>query len=175
MKKTFLVLSLLILVIPLFAQEAAPKGFQNNNEIHLNDFHGPYLELYSELKIFHDKNGNAVFEEVQKNDQIFILNNTKEIFHHDDVYWAKLLLYGHTEKTDDYLFRFSADELGQSWGNIDAWLVHADSTVVHQKSGNNLKKEIKSIPSTLNLARFEIGKNEKATLYVRLKGVEKNK
>jgi hypothetical protein len=79
---------------------------QSNNSWPLDSFNNNTHTFYEELEIFHDKNENTSFEKVRKNDELFGSNTASENFQPDDLYWAKLTLRGHREKTANYLFGF---------------------------------------------------------------------
>lgn len=176
MKRLLLIFAVILSLIPLNGQSSSADTFdQQSSAWPLDSFINDSHTFYEELKIFHDRNGNISFEEVQKNDSLFSNNTTSENFQADDVYWAKLILQGNCRITANYLFGFASILKGQGWQYNDTWLVREDSSITQQQSGFGLSKQEKSIHSATNLARFEIKQNEKVTLYVRYKGAMKDK
>ena len=181
----FLISAILLFIIPLCGQSSPMNSLeQSNNGWSLDSFNNNTHTFYEELEIFHDKNGNTTFEEVQNFDSLFTTNTTSENFQPDDVYWSKITLRGHSEKTANYLFgsltfendnyAFQIDH-GKGWQYNDAWLVHEDGSIESQQSGFGIPKQEKSVPSVANFARFEIKQNEKVILYSRFQGAMKDK
>jgi len=168
---------------------------KGEDEIHSNISrkYGLHLEhlpsekrIYSHLNIYHDKKGNSTFEEIRNNDQLFGSNNTlEEEYNYDprEVYWAKLVLYGNSEMTDDYLLLFSPDRWFTSWEKIDSWMVHANDSTSYFQTGDQFanpsrfsrREAEKPIPSPFNMLRYTIQQNEKVVLYFRLEGVDEEK
>ena len=176
MKTIFLIYATFLFPILIYGQSSPSDSLvKNNNGWNLDSLTSNTHEFYEELEIFHDKNGTITFEELRKNEQLFGINSTLENYQSDQVYWAKLVLRGSSIKTNNYLFHFTTNEWKYSyftrygwepsWERIDAWLVHEDGKVIHQKTGIALSKEDKSIPSPMSLTRFEIQQNENITLY----------
>ena len=157
--------------------------FQQQKEIqrrygwHLDD-HSDEQSIYSTLNIYHDKEGNTTFEEIRNNDQLFENNKTSDKEYNYDpkeVYWGKLILYGDSEKTDDYLFHFSSDRYFQSWGNIETWMIHANDSISYFQTGDQFRVTEKPIPSQFNMLHYTIQQNEKVVLYFRMEGVDEEK
>ncbi len=166
----YLIISFLLLAI------VRPYAQNSNTAPWLLDSFAEAAHTFEEtLKIFHDKKGNTPFDVIKEKEQLFSADNTLENFQADQVYWAKLSLRGHSQKTATYLFGFSEITWGQGWQYNYAWLVRADGSITQQRSGFGLSKQEKSIPSAANLARFEIKQNELVTLYIRYKGAMKDK
>ena len=134
------------------------------------------------VAIYKDSTRVMNFDSIRKRSEDFEinktyqLNNEKNSLDSDAIYWSKMKLRGHPEKSDDYLFQISTDYYGKnSWNKMEAYLVHEDGTVEEQQSGFALRQEEKSIPFPANLFRFNVAQNENAVLYLRLEGVEEER
>ncbi len=133
-------------------------------------FAGYFSEVYK------DTSRQMNFDSIILRPDIFEINTIDNNVDTDAVYWNRLKLRGHEEKTDEYLFQISSDYWGRySWKKIAAYLVHEDGRVEKQQSGFALNKEEKAIPYPANLFRFAIGQNEKAVLYLRLEGIDEER
>ncbi len=148
------------------------------------------IPLYHELSIYHDVNGLTTFEEVKNNNQLFSSNYTSDNafnYNPNEVYWAKLILHGNSEKADDYVLHLSQVNAIQrkenissivgtntfkSWDHIEAWIESENDSILHFQTGNKVLEGEKPIPSLLNLLRFSIRQKEKTILYIRMQGAE---
>ena len=142
------------------------------------DFLSGTQSFYNAINIYHDKTGNASFEEIRNNDPLFENNKTHDKEYDYDpkeVYWTKIILYGDSEKTDDYLFLFSPNRYFRSWEKIDSWMVHANDSITYYQTGDRFVEGEKPIPSKFNMLRYNIQQNEKVVIYVRMQGVDEEK
>ena len=127
-------------------------------------------------EVYKDNSRQMSFDSIRLRPTIFELNTIDDNVDTNAVYWSRLKLRGHEEKTDEYLFQISSDYWGKnSWNKIAAYLVHEDGRVEKQLSGFAINKEEKAIPFPANLLRYTIGQNEKAVLFLRLEGVNEER
>lgn len=142
-------------------------GDSRRKEVPTVTFAGVFTTVYQ------DSSQQMRFDSIRKRGEIFELHNPNYPIDTNAVYWCKLKLRGHPEKTKEYVFQISSDSYGRrSWNNINAYLVHEDGSVEKQRSGFALRPEEKAVPYPPNLLRYRIAKNEKAVLYFRLEGLE---
>ena len=139
----------------------------SRNEIGGVTFAGSFATVYK------DSSQQMNFDSIKKQEEVFELNRSNFNLDFDAAYWCKLKLRGQPEKTKEYVFQISSDSYGKrSWNTIEAYLVHEDGRVEKQQSGFALHPEEKAVPYPVNLLRYTIAQNEKAVLYLRLKGIE---
>lgn len=170
MRTLFFILFNFLFFLSLYTQSDVIDSLEQQ----LGDIPEEGLYWYKEILVFNDTSGTRSFEEVKANPDWFQPNNTKEEFKPKEIYWAKILLKGHSAKKKEYLFHIAQGKFGiKSWDYIDVWLIQENEEVNHRKTGFALSKDEKQLSTTHNFVRFEIDKNEKITLIVKLRGVKK--
>ena len=149
-----------------FAQKQ--KEITSNYGFLLSDLSNNYQFLYTALKVLPEKEKRLTLDEVIAKDHLFTINTTAENFQAEQTYWAKLKLRGTPNTSQKGLLFIEGYRNNYSWQYIDAWLLHQDGRIVHQKAGLALSPAEKSNPSHLNYVNFQATPNEAITVYIRV-------
>ena len=145
---------------------------QNQYGIHTSELPlEKVVDLHSALTIFEDNTGNADFDQILTKQKEFTINNTFIDFDPSATYWIKLTLRGGPSTLDTCSFFVENMKGFSSWKDIQAYLVHEDGQIEQQQTGIDYSIEEKPLPLLNNIVRFGIAPQEKASLYIRLKGV----
>jgi len=131
------------------------------------------VDLHPALEIFEDKTDRLDFDQILTKSNEFDLNNTLIDFNPKATYWIKVTLRGGMDSIDTCSF-FVENMAGfTSWKDIKGYLVHENGQIEQQQTGTAYSIEEKPLLLPNNIVRFGIALNEKATLYIRVKGVTK--
>lgn len=124
------------------------------------------------MQVMLDESGDMRLEDVRSNSALFQPNDLMQTFDSSTVYWSRMVVRGHPDRSDSYLFQISRDNAGiRSWNYIEAYLLHEDGRIDTQRTGIAIPTAERSIPYPLPVVQFEVSQREKALLFLRLKGV----
>ncbi|MEM7371597.1 MAG: response regulator [Bacteroidota bacterium] len=128
------------------------------------------------MQVMLDESRSMQLEDVRARSDLFQGNDLNQTFDSTTVYWSSMVVRGHPDKTDSYLFQISRDNAGvRSWNKIDAYLIHEDGRIDSQRTGLSIPLAERSVHYPLPIVRFEVKEGEKARLYLRVSGVQKDR
>ncbi|MEL7248750.1 MAG: ATP-binding protein [Bacteroidota bacterium] len=150
------------------------QSWQSQYGWHLNDLPFGKKYWYYELQVLEDSDQVFEFKDIRKRPQAFLLNDSHKTYQPTDVYWVKLVLRGHPDRDNNYLFHIANDHVGRlSWLKINAWLEHQNGQIDSAQSGFLLPKTEKEVPVSQNMVRLPVRASERAVLYLRLEGTKR--